>query len=225
MILHDDEYIDTDFLEEMEIGDYFQIRGYTVAKFDSKTYRINSSLSGYALDGDDQMVQAIINNNGLGGASGGWTTSTGGLISTNLGNIFGPATVSFPHSLTTEEAKELEALEQEHKTFIKANRIKKFQNLPKHLRQEIVDEAYIRDLTVSLTSDDDKDFEQIAKLQALRNKNSFHNGYAVSMSGLSGLMHQDSFIITGKYSNIIKHFTTEEIAKAHADVTLEEAIN
>jgi hypothetical protein len=152
---------------------------------------------------------------------GSWTT---GITSTSISTIFGPGGLSaqiYP-SLTPEEQKELETLEQEHRSFIKVNRIKKFQNLPKHIRQEIVDEAYIRDLTQSLASDDDKDFEHLQKLQSLRSKNSYNNGYA-TVTSIGGLMHQE-YNYSGKYHNIIRHFVTEEIAQAHAQSCLEEAL-
>jgi hypothetical protein len=161
-------------------------------------------------------------SNIINSVGGSWTT---GITSTSISTIFGPGGLSgvvYP-LITPEESKELEILEQEHRVFIKTNRIKKFQSLPKHIRQEIVDEAYIRDLTQSLASNDDKDFEHLQKLQSLRSKQSYHNGYAATVISVGGLMHQE-YNYSGKYHNIIIHFTTEEIAKAHIEATLEEAI-
>ena len=162
------------------------------------------------------------------GGLGGWTQSTGssGTFSgPSLGSIFGPGglTATTFQPLSPEEKKELETLEQEYKVFIKSNRLKKFQNLPKHLRQEIVDECYIRDLTIALTPNEDKDFQDFAKLQALRAKNYDHGfgGLVGITSGYAGVYHEGS---VGKYGSITKYFTTEELAQAHAQACLEEAI-
>lgn len=128
-------------------------------------------------------------------------------------------------SMSSEETKRLNDLENELKAHISFEQIKKFKALPRHIRQEIVDDAHIRDLMVEMRdSAHENSFERKSELDALRFKERnkwngmYHTGSIVS--GWS--MHEGS---NTKYSAILGKFTTEQLAKAHAEVCLEEDIN
>jgi hypothetical protein len=215
MQIPDGCYIPIDDIEELAHGELLYNSDYKVYRMSDTDYSVSSHRTGYTMVCDSQTVHSIINS------GSGW-----GAASSSISTVFGPGglqAISFP-TLTPEEKKELETLEQEHKIFIKQNRIKKFQNLPKHLRQEIVDECYIRDLVEALASNDDKDFQDMAKLQSLRNKNNHSSGFGGLISVTSGYSMSYGGSSVGKFGMITQHFTTEELAQAHAQACLEEAI-
>jgi len=137
--------------------------------------------------------------------------------------IYGSSLQGVP--MSSEEAKRLNDLENELKVHITFEQIKKFKGLPRHIRQEIVDDAYIRDLMVEMRdSAHENSFERKSELDTLRLKERnrwngmYHTGSIVS--GWS--IHEGS---NTKYSAILGKFTTEQLAKAHAEVCLEEDIN
>ena len=207
----------------------------TVKKIAKHFFEVDDNF-GNITRGGESVIQSIIGNSPLGGANisstnigGAFTTSSGsssGLVnvSGNLWTVNAPAGIGHwnpPPALTAEEEKEIEILEAEARNFVKTNRIKKFQALPRHLRQDIVDESYIKDLVESLMLDDSKDFEHMDKLNNLRAKRSFSNlNGVISVGGWSP--HQEN---NWKYGGIIKHFTTKELAEAHAQICIEEDIN
>jgi hypothetical protein len=74
-----------------------------------------------------------------------------------------------------------------------------------------------------LAGEDDSGFPDLARLNSLRAKNNHH---------LSGMLSVSSVYLGGlnevtykKFGDILKHFKTEELAKAHAEACLEEEIN
>lgn len=128
-------------------------------------------------------------------------------------------------SMSSEETKRLNDLENELKAHISFEQIKKFKALPRHIRQEIVDDAYIRDLMVEMRdSAHENSFERKSELDTLRLKErNKWNGMYHTGSMVNGWSYPEGS--NTKYSAILGKFTTEQLAKAHAEVCLEEDIN
>lgn len=134
--------------------------------------------------------------------------------------------------LTTEENSKLEDLKTEREKWIKSEKLKNFQNLPVHLRQEIVDEACVFECLKSMDSIDTSKFEGQDEIGELETKNdkSKMNGNYISSAGLSISPSYDNGSPYApnhnnfKYGKIIHEFTKEELMEAHAAATMEESL-
>lgn len=143
-----------------------------------------------------------------------------------LGNWYGSLRpISYGPSLTVEELTELSNLQRERDNFVKHKRLSKFKLMPATIRQSIVDEGYLDDLIKDFDNANDSDFPDAARLSELKRKQDAANGGYMSATSLSAIYSNDHIeITTRKYWAIRKHFTTEELAKAHAEACLEENI-
>lgn len=138
-------------------------------------------------------------------------------------------------TLTQEETKEMEDLEKEKQAWIKQQRLKGFQRLPAHLRQAVVDEAYLRDCIRDMNNVDESKFDHEDRLQELKSREKasrFANHLGVHQSQQMNWFTSNTTVgfiqtetPTFKYINIIEQFTTQELAEAHAAATLEESIS
>lgn len=201
-------------LRKMSVGDTRQLPdGSCFQKINDDAYAVQHYLSGHTHVVDmSAMIHAISSGKSPFGGLGGLTS------------------IQWPPgpSMTPEESKELEELEKEAKAFIKQTKLNKFKAFPRHLRQEVVDDCYTRDLASDLGNTSEKDFPDAARLNNLRNKKNMHSHLGqihVSSSSYFQYEHLVSGTYVSKYDSILKHFTTEELAKAHAEACLEEDIN
>lgn len=126
-------------------------------------------------------------------------------------------------SLTPEERERLRDLESQLNQHRKFEKLKKFKALPCHIRQDIVDNSYLKDLLYEITSNKcDETFENLEELNRLRLiKN--NNIFISTSYGVPYDVHLNSY--DPKYDTILNLFNTEELAKAHAEACLEENLS
>lgn len=208
-------------MDSMVDGECHMISGGVLTKLAPGTFSYSGS-NGYNITGSTSSVYQAINQTittatvGVGGNI--WTT----------GPLGGLQAVSYPtrKSLTDEERKRLTDLEVQVKAHTKFEQVKKFKAMPRHIRQEIVDECYIRDLSTDLNQNHESSFEFAQELKDLRDKNNGYPGSYHVTAGLSSVFMGDvpHGHIGGKFASIIGKFTTDELARAHAEVCLEEDI-
>jgi hypothetical protein len=208
-----------DYLSSMPLGHQERLAtGEHITKCGDDDFVVQDRYNLNAERGDTSwVINSIIgngNNNpwGIGGAS---VTSVG---MGGLTHVHWPQ----PPNISTEDLKELEGLETEVKQFVKQKKLSKFRALPRHLRQEIVDDGYVRDLIKDMSEASEQDFPDAQRLAELRNKrhswNSAH--HTVNIGSMFSYELPGGF--SSRYSQILNQFTTEELAKAHADACLEE---
>lgn len=138
-------------------------------------------------------------------------------------------------TITAEEKQELEDLEKEKQSWFKQQRLKGFQRLPAHIRQEIVDEAYIKDFINEMSEIDENQFEGQSRINELKSKEQIQMllstfGHQLNVSGnqwysphtFAGTSDQPIDQMVFKYGKIINEFTTQELAEAHSAATIEE---
>lgn len=189
-------------LSAMEVGDAIRIPEGSVHRYGSD-YFVFTSYSGYSNTGTVADIYKAIQSN-----PANWTTGT---LST--------ASVRIQPRLTVEEEERLLDLESQLRAHIKFEQLNIFKRLPRHLRQDVVDEAYLNDLVNDMDEGKHKSsFQFKDELESLRcrryNSSLYSSAYT---TGLSGIVAQ-----AGKYYYIISKFSTEELARAHAEVCLEE---
>lgn len=122
------------------------------------------------------------------------------------------------YGLTPEEEKELQSLTEEKNRWLKEQQLKYFQNMPAHLRQDILDHSLIRDLVNGMTNIDESKFHSIDRLNELNYRNN-HILFKADMD-----INYDSNYYS-KYLFILNIFSTEELAEAHANATAEESLS
>lgn len=126
--------------------------------------------------------------------------------------------------LTDEESNELNQLESELRNWKHNKQLDKFKQLPAKLRQEIVDEALLKDLVSDYNHDriNVSEFDSYKRMLELRSKR--HNPWAdVNINHSYNDFNQNYY--HWKYDSIFKQFTTEELVAAHTEVTLEEELS
>lgn len=157
---------------------------------------------------DDATVQAIIN----------------GTISSNSLTV---------NTMSEDERKELADLREEKKRWIRQEKLRAFKELPSHLRQDIVDEAYIKNSLDKMRSVDESKFDSQQRLLDLEHKeaSTYQTTYGgtftfqPSMWMTSGQLDVDlGTNMWYKYGPIIDEFTLDELANAHSEATLEEQL-
>lgn len=131
-------------------------------------------------------------------------------VSVNGINIF---------SITPKEEEELNELEGDFELWKKHQELLAFQGLPSELRQEIVNEALIKDMMDKIDHVDESEFDDIDRLNELRNKKSPGIRFA----------HARGFIVSSpspyRYINVLERFTLSELMDAHAAASLEEELD
>lgn len=149
--------------------------------------------------------------------------------------------ITFGEQLTDAERKELNNLKEEKEKWIRQQRLKGFQKLPAHLRQEIVDEAYLKDCINNMNNIDETEFDSNDRISELEQKESNASlatwmgqahAHTINLQGASNwyILHTDGTSyqpidqMIFKYRKIINEFSTEELAEAHAAATLEESL-
>jgi hypothetical protein len=220
-----------EYLSRMRTGDIQCFNGgEQLCKVGYDTFTVLDRYGTISQGNSSWIINAIIGGGGNGGSKAIplGTTSLGLPGLTSAGS--GLASIQWPPGpgLTSEEIKELDQLEIEAKAFIKQSKLNKFKGFPSHLRQEVVDDAYIRDLIASLGNENEKNFPDAARLNHLRNKKQNYNYPGQVHISSSSYFHYDGLVngsFVSKYEHILKHFTTEELAKAHAEACLEEDIS
>ncbi len=144
-------------------------------------------------------------------------------------------TIGMTVALTDEEQKQLKLLKQEKVRWLKQEKLKNFQKLPPHIRQDIVDEAYLYECVNAMINIDNSKFEDEADLNHLQNKEELANP-VYTVGGLMKSTPVNSWYQTTdhqaypqnaqfKYGPIINEFTKDELANAHVAATLEETLS
>jgi hypothetical protein len=152
-------------------------------------------------------------------------------IASTFGGLTSAMGVAYPQSrpsLTADERKRLTELESQVKAHAKFEQLKKFKAMPRHIRQAIVDDCYVRDLTSDLNQNHEASFQFSQELKDLRDKNNGYMGsYHINSTNLSGIFTHQEYGNGGggKFSSIISKFSTEELARAHSEMCLEEDLN
>lgn len=132
---------------------------------------------------------------------------------------------SFPeyglYRMTDKEKEELKGIEAEMDKWKIMQKINKFKALPTHIRQDIVDEAILRDLSFDIDKEEDiskfPDYKRFRELKEKRRPEiQFDSMHRVRHGG------SDSFIF--KYGPVLAKFSTEELMEAHAEASLEDEI-
>lgn len=121
-------------------------------------------------------------------------------------------------SISHKEQEELDTLKRSLSKWKHQEKLKRFQELPSHIRQEIVDEALLRDCVRDIhdeASIDEKQFPDYDRLIELKLKNQEKNDRCVDSNRFTG---------SSKYQAIISVFKTEELVEAHAQASLEDEI-
>jgi hypothetical protein len=127
--------------------------------------------------------------------------------------------VSHTHFISEDEVKELESLEEEVKAWERQQKLVHFKELPRHIRQNIVDEACIKVMLQQMNNVDTSKFEGWARLEELKNKRNIVRGVTLTAVNGSIYMGHD---YTYKYNGITSEFSKEELIDAHAEATIEE---
>lgn len=145
--------------------------------------------------------------------------------------------VTYIYHMTQQDTDRLRELRESRDKWIKRQKLKNFQKLPAHLRQAVVDEAYIKEYCESMQSIDTANFDDEQELHDLEAKEALSNPFFAGSSlqqwpppsSTSGVFLHDLDKTYSnnnyKYADIISEFTADELADAHAQATLEEQIS
>jgi len=170
---------------------------------------------------------------GGGSSSGTFTTTTTTTSGTNM-TLSG--TINATPPLTDEEKKKLQQLREDRVRWIKEKKLNDFQKLPSHIRQEMVDEAYVRDFLNAIDNVNIIDFpgnKEVMELEVKETYNSYNGTTILTTMGgnwptnnirLDGADYHIYNHVNFKYGKILDEFTTSELAEAHAAATLEETL-
>jgi len=178
------------------------------------------------INSGDKILMTCSGAGGGGGSGSGGTSGSAG----SSGSVFiqtGTTTSSNfsftpPVQLSEKEQAKLQQLRKDKINWLKQEKLNNFKKLPAHLRQEIVDEANIKDFVNSIANIDKAGFPDQVEIDTLESKSNSHstlNGTWVGVDGFNTTLHMPS-----KYQTIINEFTKEELGSAHAEATLEEAL-
>jgi hypothetical protein len=140
-------------------------------------------------------------------------TSTGSMTSSGLtlssaGHVLLGA--SFP-SLSKEEERELEILEEEHTHNLKIERIRIFKSMPSDMRQNIVNSIIFKKYLAEIES---PNIIHSNRLNELRRKDYRLNVYATT----------DHWGMIDQYSKLLNFLSEEDIINAHAEQSIEEQL-
>lgn len=128
-----------------------------------------------------------------------------------------------PPHLSQQEEIELDNLESKLAIYTKNKKLERFKQLPSNIRQEIVDEAIIKDLRFKFTETEAiDDFLDLERLNALRIRDysrTYMRGRGIKINPISDHTMQHL-----KYPFITNIFTVEELMEAHAEASLEDEI-
>lgn len=131
--------------------------------------------------------------------------------------------------LTSKETDELNQLESEIKHWKHRKQLDKFRKLPANIRQEIVDEALLKDLLTDYEHNtiDETQFDNYERLAELRNKDNYNPWGNAKMGGHyhHGYSEERYQVHHWKYSAIHSQFKTDELLEAHSEATLEEELS
>lgn len=120
------------------------------------------------------------------------------------------------HRLSESEKLKYVELEKELKDWKYKERLKQFSDLSPHLRQDIIDEAIVYNLSSSLDESlDEKAFPKIKDLEDL--------GYTANNN--KDACHRDVDTSNFKYYYIFKAFKLNDLQNAHFNATLEEELS
>jgi len=121
-----------------------------------------------------------------------------------------------------EEIIELEELELDLERWKRSEKLKIFQKLPAHIRQDVVDEIIIRDLLNDIENVNTKpeNFSDYSRVKELRSKIQSANSYITPYR----VTHDSHYPYMSKYSFLINTFTASELMEAHASASLEDEI-
>lgn len=152
-------------------------------------------------------------------------TNTTGDSTNNQQIVYNNTTVTTTNvilgTLTKEEYDKLQELREERKKWIRVQKLKEFQKLSAHIRQEIVDEACLCECLNNINSISGNGFEKQEEIEALENKESFS-----TQSAYIGVCSPSAHIdLISKYSPFINEFTKDELIEAHANATVEESLD
>ena len=157
----------------------------------------------------------------LSGNVGDVCTSSGGdiIFQTGFGAGGGGSGVTWSgtgmeSTLTIDEAKQLDILKKDRDLWLKQEKLKAFQKLPNHLRQDIVDEACIVECIKDMSDIDVSKFDKNDEIYKLESK----NGYYLAIDNAT----YHTYPHNSKYPVIIGALTRDELVDAHAAITLEE---
>lgn len=122
---------------------------------------------------------------------------------------------------TEEDRKELQNLKDEFSRWKKNKKLESFKSLPAHLRQEIVDEAILRDLMTSNRNEPlNQEFDGWKRMTELEEK--FGPNYLRPRAFIRP--ESDYMTHEYKYIQIIENFTLQELTNAHAEASLEDEL-
>lgn len=125
-----------------------------------------------------------------------------------------------PSPLTENESKKLDSLKEERDKWIKNEKLNNFKELPAHVRQDIVDEAFIKEFIEDIDMVNTDDFPDQKELENLEAKEAnVYNQFTDKDIDKGG-----HYPMNFKYGRILDEFTREELMLAHTDATMEEAL-
>ena len=148
-----------------------------------------------------------------------YTTSDTSTINAIMNGCSFSSAGLFVSTITPEEEKELEQLEQEMATWKRLQELLEFQKLHVDLRQDIVNEALARDAYIKMQNVEDSKFDHYQRIQELKHKKQpgqimFNAHYVEPFRGS-----------TWRYHEILGKFTTDELIEAHGAATFEEQLH
>lgn len=123
------------------------------------------------------------------------------------------------NGMSQEEYDELQELKAELKKWKQQQKLLLFQQMPAHIRQQIVDEALVSDTLKKMNNVPEAEFPEFTRLQQLRKMDlrSINFRYHDDMLGLQ---QAPDF----KWASLFNQFTVEELIEAHTNATIEEEI-
>lgn len=145
------------------------------------------------------------------------------------------ASIAIGEPLTPEERQKLDNLLRDRDMWIRSEKLRNFQNLPVHIRQDIVDESCLRECLMGMDEVNEFNFDGQSEINKLEQKdkmshyNSYRSGTQLSPNFHSYIGPVDASYephnIQFKYYKIINEFTKDELMEAHAAATLEESLS
>lgn len=130
------------------------------------------------------------------------------------------------YRMTDEEKEELEEMKTMMAKWKRREQLSKFKNLPTHLRQEIVDEAIIKEKAVDIVREiPDTAYPDYERFQELKQKQGLHNNIfgGLHMDTIRPNYNHSGFVF--KYAPIINEFSSDELQEAHSEASLEEELS
>ena len=139
---------------------------------------------------------------------------------------------SFPNlglmRMTTQEKERLAELRKELEICKKQQKLNKFKELPAHIRQEIVDEAIVNDMTSKIHDVKDADFpghQELTRLSSIKLPNGMFGNVNLTSLSASFAGYSTSIATGSKYYAIISLFTKDELINAHIEASIDDEIS